>query len=72
MRVQTIRLSDDLSSKLDKAVSRTRRSRSSLLREALERFLEDAEDLEIALSRLRDPGAEWVNHAQVVRELDLD
>ena len=72
MRVQTIRLSDELSSKLDEAVSRTRRSRSSLLREALERFLEDVEDLETALSRLRDPGAEWVSHAQVVRELDLD
>ena len=72
MRTQTVRLSDDLSSKLDQAVTRTRRSRSSLLREALERFLEDTEDLEIALSRLRDPGSEWVSHAQVVRELDLD
>jgi RHH-type rel operon transcriptional repressor/antitoxin RelB len=72
MRTQTVRLSDELSSKLDKAVTQTRRSRSSLLREALERYLEDTEDLEIALSRLRDPGAEWVSHAQVVRELDLD
>ena len=38
---------------------------------ALARHLDECEDLEIALSRFRDPDAEWIEHADVRRELDL-
>jgi len=30
------------------------------------------EDIEISLSRIRDPGAEWMDHDEVKRALDLD
>ena len=40
--------------------------------EALERHLDECEDLELALSRFRDPDAEWVEHDDVRRELGLD
>jgi len=50
----------------------TKRSKSSFLVEALERYLDEVEDLEIALSRVRDPGSEWIDHAEVKRDLGLD
>jgi hypothetical protein len=39
--------------------------------EALAKYLDEREDLEVALARFRDPGAEWVDHDQVKRELGI-
>ena len=47
-------------------------SKSSRMVEALERYLEAQEDLEVALARFRDPDAEWLEHDEVGRELNLD
>lgn len=51
----TARLPDDLVEKADRAASRLNRSRAQLLRQALEYYLEDFEDLRLALDRLNDP-----------------
>ncbi len=72
MPTQTIRLDDELAGRLDRIAKVTRRSKSSFIVEALERHLDECEDLEIALSRFRDPDAEWVDHDEVRRELDID
>ncbi len=69
---QSVRMPDDLASRLDEVARATKRTKSSFIIEALERYLEEREDLEIALSRLRDPGAEWVDHEDVRDELGLD
>jgi len=69
---QSVRIPDDLASRLDELAKATKRTKSSFIIEALERFLEEREELEIALSRLRDPGAEWVDHEDVRDELGLD
>jgi len=53
-------------------VKATKRSKSSFIVDALERYLDECEDLELALSRFRDPDAEWVEHEDVRRELGLD
>ena len=72
MVTQSVRISDELASRLSDLARATRRTKSSFIIEALERFLDEREDLEVALSRLRDPGAEWVDHDEAKRELGLD
>lgn len=51
----TARLPDDLVGALDAAARELNRSRADLVRQAIERYLEDFDDLSIALERLRDP-----------------
>ena len=51
----TARLSDSLVEALDKAASHLRRSRAEVVRQAVEHYLEDFDDLSIAVERLRDP-----------------
>jgi RHH-type rel operon transcriptional repressor/antitoxin RelB len=69
---QTVRLPDELAERLDALARVTGRSKSSFVLEALERHLDEMEDLEIALARFRDPDAQWLDHAEVRRELGLD
>ena len=72
MPSQTVRLPDDLASRLERLASATKRSKTSYIVEALERHLEECEDLEFALNRFRDPDAEWIDHEDVRKELGLD
>lgn len=67
MRTQSLRLPDGLAARLDGLARATKRSKTSLILEALERYLDEREDLEVALSRVRNPAAEWVDHAEVKR-----
>ena len=72
MVTQSVRLPDDLAVRLNRLAEANRRSKSSYIVEALERFLEDQEDIEIAMARFRDPETEWLDHDEVKRELNLD
>ena len=68
---QTIRLPDELAERLESLARDTKRSKTSFILEALERHLDECEDLELALSRFRDPDVEWVEHVEVRKELGL-
>ena len=70
MPMQSARLPDELAERLEAVAAATRRTKSSFIIEALERYLEEREDLEVALARLRDPATEWVSHEDARRELD--
>ncbi len=64
----TARLPDQMVDALDVAANQLRRSRAEVIRLALESYLEDFEDLSIAIDRLRDPSdpvQDWeeVKHA---------
>ncbi len=72
MVTQSVRIPEDLSDRLAALAKATKRSKSSFIIEALTRFLDEREDLEVALGRFRDPSAEWAEHDEVRRELDLD
>jgi RHH-type rel operon transcriptional repressor/antitoxin RelB len=72
MASQTVRLPKELASRLEQLASTTKRSKTSYIVEALERHLDECEDLELALSRFRDPDAEWIEHDDVRKELGLD
>ena len=69
---QTVRLPDELAQRLEQLANTTKRSKTSYIVEALERHLDEVEDLELALSRFRDPDAQWIEHDDVRRELGLD
>ena len=51
----TARVPDELVEALDSAAAALKRSRAEVVRQALERYLEDFDDLSVALDRLRDP-----------------
>ena len=72
MVTQSVRLPDELAKRLEAIAKTAKRPKSSFIVEALERYLDECEDLEVALARFRDPEAEWLDHEQVRRELDLD
>jgi predicted DNA-binding protein len=69
---QTVRLPEELANRLEQLASTTKRSKTSYIVEALERHLDECEDLELALSRFRDPDAEWIEHGDVRKELGVD
>jgi predicted DNA-binding protein len=72
MSIQTVRLPEATAERLDRLAKTTKRSKSSFIVEALERYLDEREDLEAALGRLREPQAEYVDHGEVKRALALD
>ena len=51
----TARVPDELAQALDAAAAQLQRSRAYLIRQALERYLEDFNDLTVAMERQRDP-----------------
>ncbi len=65
----TARLPDDVVSELDRAAKSLHRSRADVVRQAIESYLEDFNDLAIALERLRDPADEAVNWEEARRVL---
>ena len=65
----TARLSDPMVHALDTAALQLRRSRADVIRLAVERYLEDFDDLSIAIHRLRDPGDPMLDWDEVRREL---
>ena len=68
-RQVTARLPDPLVDALDSAARELRRSRADVVRQAIERYLQDFDDLSIAVQRLRDPGDPVLDWDRVRREL---
>lgn len=65
----TARLPDALARKMDAAAERLSRSRAQLVRQAIEYYLEDLEDLRLGLERLQDPADPVLDWEDVRREL---
>ncbi len=69
----TARVPDTLIESLDAAAMQLKRSRADIVRQALERYLEDFDDLTVSLERLRDPTDPVLDWDQVKHEiLDSD
>ena len=62
-------MSDELAEALDAASARLKRSRAFLIRQALECYLEDLDDLTVAAERLGDPTDPSLDWGKVRREL---
>ena len=65
----TARLPDSVVAALDAAARRLKRSRAEIVRQAVERYLEDFDDLSVAVERLRDPNDPVLDWDRVRREL---
>lgn len=65
----TTRLPDGLASELEATAARLERSRADIVRHAIERYLDDLDDLEAAAERLRDPKDAALDWNRARREL---
>lgn len=65
----TARVPDSVIETLDAAAAELKRSRADVIRQALERYVEDYLDVGIALERLRDPTDPVRDWDDVKREL---
>ena len=65
----TARLPDPVVEALDATARELRRSRAEVIRLAVERYLEDFDDLSVAIDPLRDPGDPALDWDEVRREL---
>ena len=65
----TARLPDEVVVALDAAANRLKRSRAEIVRQAIQHYLEDFDDLSVAVERLRDPSDPVLDWDQVRREL---
>ncbi len=63
------RLPDELVQRIDQAAERLKRSRADVVRQALEYYLADLEDLRLGLQALQDPADPVLDWEQVRREL---
>jgi len=65
----TARIPDELARDIDAVAERLNRSRAQVVRQALEYYLEDLEDLRLGLERLQDPADPILDWKDVRREL---
>ena len=65
----TARLPDELVDSLDEAAKQLRKSRAEVLRSAVELYLSEFQDLDEAISRLRDPSDPVLDWDEVRRDL---
>lgn len=66
-----VRLPPEIEQRLEQLATRTGRSKASFAREAIERFLEDLEDEQLAIERLKKPGKRWTLE-ELERKVDLE
>ncbi|MCK4690730.1 MAG: ribbon-helix-helix protein, CopG family [Desulfuromonadales bacterium] len=65
----TARLPDEAISALDRAAQSLHRSRADIIRQAIEAYIEDFDDLSVAIERLRDPSDESIDWQEAKRAL---
>jgi transposase len=65
----TARIPDELAREVDAAASQLKRSRAQVVRQALEYYLADLEDLRLGLERLQDPADPILDWSDVRRGL---
>ncbi|MDF1522567.1 MAG: ribbon-helix-helix protein, CopG family [Trueperaceae bacterium] len=65
----TARLPEELVVALDGAASQLRRSRADVVRQAIEYYLDDFEDVAAAIAALQDPADPVLDWASVRRDL---
>ena len=63
------RLPETLVKSLDRTAARLKRSRADVIRQAIEYYVEDAEDLSRAIDALRDPADPVLDWETVKRDL---
>jgi RHH-type rel operon transcriptional repressor/antitoxin RelB len=71
MPVISIRLSDEVSRRLNELAKKTKRTKTSFIREMVEDKLTDYEEAYTALERLNDKNARYLTTEQLEKKLGL-
>ncbi len=66
-----VRLDKDIERRLEKLAKETHRPKSFYVREAIKLYLDEQEDYEIAISRLRDHTDNLISSAEMRKRLGL-
>ncbi|MGB8951219.1 MAG: ribbon-helix-helix protein, CopG family [Candidatus Aminicenantales bacterium] len=67
----SVRLSDDIFKRLNKLAEKTRRTKTSFIREMIEQFLDEYEEAHVALDRLNEKNARYLTTKELEEELGL-
>ena len=67
----SVRLPEELAKQLDSIALETERSRSFIIQKALESYVEDFSDLQIALDRLHDKGDATISGKELRKSLGV-
>jgi len=67
-----IRVNQEMNDKLSKMATTLDRSKSWIIRQSIESYLEDLEDILEAEKRFKDPKAEYIDLDEIKKELNLD
>ncbi len=67
----SLKLPEDLENRLQDLSLKTRKSKSFYIREALQLFLEENDEISVALERLNDKNTEYLNHEEAKKYLGL-
>ena len=65
----SVRLPDAVARKLDSVAQASERPRSFIVQKAIESYLEECADLQVALDRLRDPSDAVISGAEMRKTL---
>jgi RHH-type transcriptional regulator, rel operon repressor / antitoxin RelB len=65
----SIRLKKELLSKIDSIANYSHRSRAWIIKQALGYYLEERDDLDLALNKLQDPNSSYVDWETAKNEL---
>ena len=71
MPVISIRLSDEIARRLNALAKKTKRTKTSFIREMLDEELADYEEAYIALERLNDKNARYLTTEELEKKLGL-
>lgn len=66
-----LKLPEELENRLEDLSIKTRKSKSFYIREALKLYLEENDDASVALERLNNKNAEYLNHEEAKKYLGL-
>ena len=71
MATLSVRLPEDVCRRLDRLSEKTRRTKTSFIKEMIEESLSDYEEAYAALDRLNDKNAKYLTTEELEKELDL-
>ncbi len=67
----SVRIPDELFEKLNKLAKKTRRTKSSFIKQLIEENIEDLEYAYMALERMNDKHAKYLSTEEVEKQLEL-
>jgi len=71
MSTLSVRLSEELFERLEKLAKKTRRTKSSFIKQMIEEIIEDYEDAYLALERLNDKKSDYLETEEVEKAIGI-